>query len=115
MYPSRWLAELPADAPCDGCEHQQHTHFHVHLFAVQEVNWIVLQIRVGQNPVNVEEQRCSVRSEVQRFPGFATELTTEVGRDHDKSERVKCEGAEYVDPWLLRSVHWIVDVDEQEF
>src|SRR5436853_2420139 len=114
MYPSRWLAELPAHAPSDGDEHEQHAQLHVDLLPIEEIDWVVLEIRVGQNPVNVEQQRCSVRSEVQRFPGFATELTTEVGRHHDKSERVKREGAKYVDPWLLRSVHWIDDVDQTE-
>src|SRR6476469_3268265 len=86
MDSSRRLAKLPANPPGDGEQHQQHAQLHVYFLAIQKVDWIVLEIRVGQNAVDVEEQRRRICSEVERLPRLATELVAEVRGQYHKRQ-----------------------------
>src|SRR5437588_10527305 len=114
MHARGRLLELPADSHRDGDYHQQHTQLDVDFLGVEEVDRTVLQVWVGENPVDVEERRRAVGGEVERLPGFSAKLAAEVRRDHYERERVQGQRAEHVDPRLLGRVDRVEDVQQGE-
>ena len=62
------LAQLPAQAKTRRNDHYQQTELDVDLFAVEKVDRVVLEIRIGKDPVDEEERGGPVRREMERLP-----------------------------------------------
>lgn len=82
--------------------------------AVEIIDGAAIEVRVGEDAVNEDEQRCEINRVVEQFPPHAADLLAGVGGDEHDDKNVGGDGADCV----FDGLQWRVDgrdyVDESE-
>jgi hypothetical protein len=102
----RWPSYMSHETNHCRRQHQEHAELDIELLAVEriDVKRCVTELRIGEDPVDVEHDGHAVGRKVKTLPPRPPELPSKVRGDDHENQRVQRDRAQRVDRWLLRSV-----------
>src|SRR5262249_24507238 len=104
------VRESPRGEPGD----EQQARFHVDLLRVDQVDRPVLEERIGEDAVHVEDGSGGVGRVVEQLPSVKTDDVAEIRGNDGERDEIQSNGAERVLEGLRRRPDWHQQIEQAE-